>query len=107
MKIRHKINHGWSPDRTDPVWAERIEREAERHTDAAEKRYRDAEERLSRARAKLDAVESATIPNRSKIKRWRQIVEQRRQELNAIARLMQQSPAGSQHRGKGSYRGVS
>ena len=108
MKISHNWN-GFAPDRTDPAWAERVEREARRTTDAAEadaarlaERLARAERRLGQARAKLRA-NSGTRAARRKLA---QEVEQRRLELVAVHDEMRRSPAGSQHRGRGSYRSV-
>jgi hypothetical protein len=105
----HKINHGWSPDRTDPDWAERVEREAEMHTAKAERMYRAAERRLARALGKAHAVEAKaeTKPSlKAHAERMWAEVEARRDELKALERLLKFTPAGSQHRGRGSHRGV-
>ncbi len=105
VKIRHKINHGWSPDHTDPTWADRVEREAERTSTAAAKRYAKAQENYQRALAK---AEKAGPPKSAKPKvrnLWAE-VERRRAELKRWEALVTATPAGSQHRGKGSYRGV-
>lgn len=96
MKIRHKINHGWAPDRTDPEWAERVEREAERHTDAAEHAYHKAEERLARAEQRYDREAKRKHPDRKKVRRLWEAVEARRQELLTVQRAMQTSPGGKQ-----------
>lgn len=96
MKRRHKINHGWSPDRTDPAWAERVEREAERHTDAREHAFLKAEERLARATARAEQEQARKKPDRKKVKRLWALVETRRQELLALQRLSQTSPGGPQ-----------
>lgn len=106
MKLRHKINHGWAPDRTDPAWAERVEREAERTTDATEHAYRKAEERLDRALRRVNVEQARKKPDPKKVKRLWAAVTARQQELANLHALMRASPAGSQHRGKGSYRGV-
>jgi len=105
VKRAHKTN-GFAADRTDPDWAERVEIEAERHTDQAEHRYKKAAARLERAELKL--TEARARPDSSPRKRDRltEIVEARRLELRNIHRQMRHSPAGSQNRGKGSYRGV-
>lgn len=106
MKIRHKINHGWAPDRTNPEWAERVEREAEAATDRAEQRVTKARERLERATHRAESEERRKRPDHKRIKRLWHAVEGRRQELLEAQRIAQASPAGSQHRGRGSYRGV-
>lgn len=105
MKIVHKT-HGYAPDRTDPAWAERVEREAMRTTDQAEARWRKAQRRLEKAQARLDAaLERHAAADR--IARLRAEVADRLAEFQATERLMRMTPAGSQHRGKGSHRGVS
>lgn len=106
MKMHHNTR-GWNPDRTDPVWAERVEREAEVTTDATERRHHKAQERLARAVARAEAEQSRKKPDRKKVKSLWAAVESRRQELQAIERVMTRSPAGSQHRGTVAYRGVS
>lgn len=106
MKIPHKT-HGWAPDRTDPAWAERVEREAERIADQAEARWRKAQRRLANAEAKARLAESTARVSPKRIERLWAVVEERRQELKQCERLMNKSPAGSEHRGVGSHRGVS
>lgn len=96
MKIRHKVNHGWTADHSDPLWSERVEREAERHTAAAEHAYVKAQERLARAVVRAEREERRTKPDRRKVKRLWALVEDRRQELLALQRLAQSSPAGAQ-----------
>lgn len=111
MKIRHNLN-GWSPDRTDAAWAEQVEEDARRTTDAAERRYRALTERIQRAEDRLRASEErlhrARHRNAQKraIRRLSQDAESRRQELLALHREMAASPYGSQHRGTKSYRPV-
>lgn len=106
MRIRHRVAPDWSPDRNDPDWSERVEREAALTTDQAQRRYEKALERVERAQAKLTREESAHRPSRARIRSAREEVERRRQELLALSALMNGSPAGSQNRGKGSHRGV-
>jgi hypothetical protein len=106
MKLVHNTR-GWKPDRTDSVWAERVEREAERITDQTEARWHKAQRRLARAIEKAEAAEQTALLGPTRLRRLWQAVDVRRGELLAIERLMTQSPAGSQHRGKGSHRGVS
>lgn len=96
MKIRHKVNHGWAPDRTDRDWAERVEREAERTTDATERAYRKAEERLARAMERHDQEARRKRPDRKKVRRLWDAVEARRRELLDLQRTMQASPGGKQ-----------
>ncbi len=111
MKIQHNLN-GWSPDKTDPRWAEREEAEAQRTTDATEARARKLAERIQRAEVRMELAAAKLEEARSRyvrkavLKRLTQDVEERRQELIALHREMTASPAGSQHRGKGSYRPV-
>lgn len=107
MKITHKT-HGWTPGRpVDPEWAERVEREAEQHTARTEAAWRKAKRRLERAIKKAEAAQVGETWGRAKeiAALWR-IVAQRREELKAIERMANQTSAGSEHRGKGSYRGV-
>lgn len=106
MKVRHKVNHGWAPDHTDAGWAEQVEREAERITDATEHAWRKAQERLTRAVQRAEAEEHRKTPDRKKVRRLWAAVEARRQELLNLQRLAQASPAGAQHRGRGSHRAV-
>jgi acyl-CoA reductase-like NAD-dependent aldehyde dehydrogenase len=108
MKIPHKINFGWTPpDHPNAIWSERVEREAARHTDAAEHAYRKAQERLLRAQQAVWAEETQQKPKSSKrLARLRRIVEDRREELARLDCLRRQTVAGSQHRGRKSYRGV-
>lgn len=105
MKITHKINHGWAPDQTDPAWATRVERDAERQTDSRERAYLKAKTKLARAEQRLTRARTSGTPivNLGRLVR---LIEERRAELEQLARLMQQTPAGSQHRGVGSYRGI-
>lgn len=106
MKIPHKPR-ALATDRTDPAWAERVEREAEQHTARTEAAWHKAQRRLERALVKArDADQRPDASPRKKATLW-QIVEKRRDELKAIERLARATPAGSQNRGRGSYRGVS
>lgn len=104
VKISHNT-HGWAPDYTDPAWAERTEREAERVTDQTEVRWHKAQRRLARAIEKAEAGQRAKVAERRQHRLW-EAVEARRAELLAIEKLMTQSPAGSQHRGTPAHRGV-
>jgi hypothetical protein len=106
VKIRHKINHGWAPDHTDAAWAEKVEREATRTTDATERAYLKAQTRLAQAERKATTETAKPHADKKRVKvLWRR-VEQRRDELVALQYQMQSSPAGSQHRGTPSHRGV-
>lgn len=107
MKMVHKT-HGWVPDRTDPEWAERVEREAERTTDQTEARHRKAQERLERAIEKARSAEARVegASRTRKVKRLWDAVEERRAELLALERLMTRTGANSQQRGRGAHRGV-
>lgn len=106
MRIRHRVAPDWSPDRNDPDWSERVEREAAATTDLAQRRYERAQKRLAEAEAKLAKVEALRKPSRAQVRSARQNVEERRQELIDLAAVMNATPAGSQNRGRGSYRGV-
>lgn len=105
MKIAHNW-HGFSPDRTDPAWAERVEREAEVTTNRAERTWEKAQERLARATARAEREAQKPKPDRRLVKRLWALVAARRDDLKQIERLANQSPAGSQNRGQGSHRGV-
>lgn len=94
MKIPHKVT-GWKP-RVDPDWSDRVEREAERHTAAAEHAYLKAQERLDRAVKRAEQEQDRKKPDRKKVRRLWDLVEARRQELLALQRLAQSSPAGPQ-----------
>lgn len=106
MKLHHKVNHNWCPDNTDPAWAERVEREADSTSDAAERAWLKASERLVRATQRAEAEQSKRKPDRKKVKSLWAVVENRREVLRNLQSLAQASPAGSQHRGNGGYRGV-
>lgn len=105
MKIKHNTR-GWNPDRTDPVWAEKVEREAERITDQTEQRWHKAQERLRRACERAETESHRRKPDPKKVARLWAAVDARRAELREVERAMRSSPAGSQNRGKGSHRGV-
>lgn len=107
MKIRHHVP-GWVEPKPDPAWSERVEREAQRTTDATERAHRKAEERLARAIAKAEAAEAAreSAESTRRIERLWAAVDQRRAELRTLQRMANTSPAGSQNRGAGAHRGV-
>jgi hypothetical protein len=108
MRIQHKVNHGWAPNRNDPEWEERVEREAKATTDAAERAWRKAQERLARAeerRAKIAAMAPAGVTTR-RLAVAEQMVELRRAELREIERLMTGHSAPAKNRGRRSYRPV-
>lgn len=111
MKIRHRIP-GWVQPASDPGWEERVEREAERTTNATEQAHRKAEARLTRAVAKAEAAEAARAKADSthvatrRIERLWVAVDQRRAELRTLQHIANASPAGSQNRGTGAHRGV-
>lgn len=105
MKMAHKVNHGWSPNRNDPDWEARVESEAEATTDATERAYIKAQDRLRRAEERLAKGVAAVLEAR-RIAALEEAVEARRQELLAIARLMTGHGAPSTNRGRRSHRGV-
>lgn len=111
MRLKHRMDSSWAP-RNDPKWEERIEREAQRTTDATEKAWRDTQARLKRAEERLlraqqrEAQARENKAQKLRLKKLAEIVERRRRELQAIHAEMTRTPAGSQHRGRGSYRGV-
>ena len=106
MKIRHKT-HGWTPDRTDPEWAERVQREADQQTNRRDVAYEKAKRRLVRARERAEREAAKASPDKPRLKKLWATVDRRRQELLALERVVQASPAGSQHRGRRSHRHVS
>lgn len=95
MKIRHKTPADWTP-RPDPEWSERVEREAERHTTAAEYAHAKAQARLHGAKRRHGVEAAKARPNRKRLHRLADVVEARRQELLALERAMQQAPGGKQ-----------
>lgn len=105
VRLTHKINHGWAPNRNDPEWEERVEREAEATTAKAQKAYERAQARLERAEAKL-AEARAQPAKRTTLRNLAAEVERRRQELIDLHNLMRQTSAPSTNRGRGSWRGV-
>ena len=107
MKITHKT-HGWAPDRTDPVWAATIEREVAQQTARRDALWAKAQRRLDRAQQRLDSARASTPDEttRHRLAKLETLVEDRLRELRQIEALMTQTPAGAQHRGSGSYRGV-
>lgn len=106
MRLTHKANHGWAPNRNDPEWEQRVEREALATTNSAERTYAKAQARLKRAEERLlKATARADVPPR-RLAVMEAIVEERRQELLALARLMNGHGAPSTSRGRKSHRGV-
>jgi hypothetical protein len=87
--------------------------EVDRSTARLEKQYRERQRAVASAerRAAKLAATTTTPGKRTKAAErdlraaW-ELVEQRRAELNRLAGLMQASPAGSQNRGRESYRPV-
>lgn len=106
MRIAHKVNHGWLPNRNDPEWEERVEREAESSTAATERRYHTAQARLARAEARLARESSSRKVNAARLKSLAATVEERRQELLELSRLMNAHGSPSTSRGRKSHRGV-
>lgn len=105
MRLSHKVNHGWSPNRNDPEWEERVEREATATTDARERAVLKARERLTRAEARVAEMRDRREAE-SRVQAAMRVAEDRRRELLELEALMRESPAGSVHRGKRSYRPV-
>lgn len=105
MKLRHNTN-GYVPDRTDPEWADRVEREAHLHTARSIKRHEQAQRRQARATERAQREQSRRRSNPQRVAKLWALVELRRDELNRLARLMNATPAGSKNRGTGSYKGV-
>lgn len=106
MKLRHNTN-GFVRDSTDHEWAARVEREAQVHTNRSKKAYERAQRRLARATARAEREARLRGRGHRKVADLWAVVERRREDLTRLERVMQATPAGSQHRGRGSYRGVS
>jgi hypothetical protein len=111
MKLRHRVCSTSAP-RNDPEWEERVTREAHEHTAKARRAAEERARRLTRARERLHEAEveaeraARRRVGRKHLSRLWAAVEARRAELHQVEREMQASPAGSQHRGRRSYRGV-
>jgi ribosomal protein L44E len=107
MKLTHKT-HGWTPDRTDPEWAAAVEREVSQQTARRDALWAKAQRRYARAQQRLDTARAAKpdATTTHRLAKLEQQVDDRLRELREIECLMMQTPAGSQHRGRGSYRGV-
>lgn len=103
MKIRHRVPVDKIPT-SDPVTPE-YEAEVEQATSRAERRYRQAANRLRRDEEKLARLRAEEENSRSRRTRrqWiaelEALVELRRIELDKLHRLLVASPASSQHRG--------
>lgn len=107
MRLTHKVNHGWAPQGpTDPAWERRVEREAQLVTDAAERAYARAQQRLDRAQRRLEVAAEKVNIRPAQLARLEFVVEERRQELLALARLMTTHAAPTTNRGRRSHRGV-
>lgn len=105
MRIQHKVNHGWAPNRNDPEWEERVEREAASTTEATEKAWRRAQDRLAKAEARRDRLVAERAAEQ-RLRNAEQIIMLRLAELKEIEKLMTRSPAGARHRGRKSFRPV-
>lgn len=106
MRIQHKVNHGWTPNRNDPEWERRVEREAMITTAATERAFAKAQERLRRAEDRLAAAASKSRVAARRLAVLEEIVELRRQELIVLQSLMTNHGSPSTSRGKKSHRGV-
>jgi len=106
VRIQHKVNRGWSPNRNDPEWERRVEREAEATTNATERAVLRARERLARAEARLSEAAAKQKMPAARLAVLEALVEARRQELLALQRLMTSHGAPSTNRGRKSHRGV-
>ena len=106
MRLQHRINHGWAPNRNDPAWEARVEREAEATTRAAERAWRNAQKRLVKAEERRERIAHRVGVTARQIAVAEQIVELRRQELLALERLMTSHAAPSKNRGNKSFRPV-
>lgn len=103
--MTHRINHGWVPNRNDPEWESRVEREAQRITDATERAWMRAHDRVEKARDKARRA-AEQHDHEQRVAKLRRELERRVQELAEIERGMKSAPASSQHRGIGAHRGV-
>lgn len=104
--MRHKVNHGWTPNRNDPAWEERVEREATATTNATERAFIRAQEKLRKAEERLAKAAAEQKMPASRLAVLEALVEERRQELLAIQRLMTGHGAPSTNRGRKSHRGA-
>lgn len=113
MKIVHRV-HLNSQNMTGLVDAD-YQREVDRSTyrlerewTAAQKALSAAQGRAERAQHRAESAKTARATNEANAAlsvAW-SVVEQRRRDLDTLARLLSQSPAGSVHRGDRSYRPV-
>lgn len=71
-----------------------------------ERRRARVAERLARAEQRARDAESRPNFSRRELAKLWAAVESRREELIALEREMQGTPAGAQHRGRGSHRGI-
>lgn len=100
MKIRHRVP---SAECRPAVVSDEYEAEVARATQSAERRYRQAQQRLAAAERRLEKVRSTTRPVPGDIAVATALVELRRQELDELARMMQSAPATAVHRGTRSF----
>ena len=103
----------WAPLPNDPDYEARASYEAALHTERAKALYAKNERRLKRARERAQRAEERARQaeakpgfSKSELRKLWTAVERRRDELQAIEREMEATPAGSQHRGRKSYRKV-
>lgn len=106
MKIRHKVNFGWtppdSPHRSDEI-SDRYEGEVNASVRRAERAHAKAQQALERAERRL--AEKPSIDARDAVETLRAEVERRFQELRELEIQMQQAPAsGANWSGKDSVR---
>jgi hypothetical protein len=109
MKITHRVP---TIAPRSAITTPEYEAEVQRSTQALERRYRRAEQRLRSAEARRETVLRRQVREAQQRKYARELreaialVELRRTELEALARMMQAAPASSVHRGDRSYRPV-
>lgn len=109
MKIKHKVP-AFAPKSEDV--SEQYENEVRRSTQRGEREYLRAQKRVTAAEQRLEKIRAASAKARALSSYTRdlnvaiQIVEQRRQELAELERLMKQSPNPAKNRGTKSFRPV-
>lgn len=108
MKNRHRAAlppwHEPRPVILDEAYARQVERSTER----LQRDYARAEKRLRQAQERLDRARTSPRHNvkRQLLAQLEAVLETRREELEEYRRMMTSSPAGSEHRGTSSFRPV-
>lgn len=113
MKITHRVPV--RELRSDPITPEyqdevdRATRSLQVRYEAAQRRLNRAEEKVTVARRRAEAAQSKhrlrdEVNARIALRVAQELAELRREELEAIERLMKSSPASAPHRGVASFR---